>query len=671
MRTTTTPFSDETFRIKDIRLLLSITTIVFVAKAIWAYSFILGPSYFFDELLYRHNAFSIFELKAYFNAHYPPAYPLSLVPGIFFNNWYTAMGVLNAFWSSLLIPASWILGRAVGLRNPIVAAFLVSLIPMHVIYPHYILAENLFVPLFVLAVGIALRGGKSGMFEACIFGIVMGLTHLTKYLFLPSVPLLFLAWYLSHRQVCNKNSQIRSQTKGILFLGVTSYFLVMSIWVIYAHVSGFSFSSMLGLDISGIKSEETDLASLVMWTTAYASYLVLVLYPAWIAVVLWLVRINLAEIKSFCNSPNKLIFILLTTLLLIGYWLLAIQHSFGASYNYPDPIYLIGRYLMHLFPLVIVLSVLCIERLEKFSCHNYTKKAFVGLIFLTIANAVSWWILFRQGVWEFPRWFAKIIFNAVGVGQLDHLSILIALSVMTFVVFAVQSLYPKIVNKMLIIIIALFFFQNTMLNAWQMKDGHAGKHAREMASILPFNQENFIVIDLPWLSKRTYEFGLEFFGISSKSFIVKHYDELLNFDELIADQNQFLIATSIKLDVEPLHTYTLGKKAYQIYNFDKQIISKFRPQIISYGPMGATLGEGFNVQPSGKSAIWMKVSSLSSQAKICWGDVTLNTSRSNGGFISATVPDELISSSYTAKITLYDPFTKMYSMPVDFKISSP
>ena len=103
-----------------------------------------GPTIFKDELLYRINALAIFNGKKYANAHYPPLYPLALSPAFLFQDWYRAMHVLNAFWSSLLVPAAWFLGRTVGLRRPVLAGLLVAVIPFQAVYFRLLMSENLF-----------------------------------------------------------------------------------------------------------------------------------------------------------------------------------------------------------------------------------------------------------------------------------------------------------------------------------------------------------------------------------------------------------------------------------------------------------------------------------------------------------------------------------------------
>ena len=64
------------------------------------------------------------------------------------------------------------------------------------------------------------------------------------------------------------------------------------------------------------------------------------------------------------RDPEKLFFFSLITFT-IGYFLLGIQHSWGANYNYPIPQYVLGRYLMHLTPLYFIAAIVALYTLSK------------------------------------------------------------------------------------------------------------------------------------------------------------------------------------------------------------------------------------------------------------------------------------------------------------------
>lgn len=102
-----------------------------------------GPTVFFDELIYRQQAYELFQGEALRSAQYPMGYPLFLSGAFRFENWYGAMHVLNVLISSLLIPASWFLARTVGVRWALVPALLCALLPIHSVFPGYIMSDDL------------------------------------------------------------------------------------------------------------------------------------------------------------------------------------------------------------------------------------------------------------------------------------------------------------------------------------------------------------------------------------------------------------------------------------------------------------------------------------------------------------------------------------------------
>ncbi len=340
----------------EIIALVTITLLLFTIKAIWVIASASGPTAFGDEQVYRLNAEAIYSLSKYQNFSGPPLYPFFLSFSFFFDNWYIVMLIINTFLTTLIVPASWFLAKSLHLQNPLIVALLVSILPIHVIYPFYILSENLFVPLFIFTITLAIRGGKRGNLETICFGFVLALSYLTKFLFLPSIPLLLIIWSISYHNNIRelKMSKILFHTSLATLLVVVTFVLVMTSWIFYGIISGFEVKKLLGFTMSGLNADEANLNSLIVWTSAYSAYVILAWLPVWTALVFFgFSLVKLVWRKKIDTSI--ILFLTLTFLLTGGYWLLATLHSFGAPYNYPEPSYLLGRYLMHLAPLFIFL----------------------------------------------------------------------------------------------------------------------------------------------------------------------------------------------------------------------------------------------------------------------------------------------------------------------------
>ena len=148
-----------------------------------------------------------------------------------------------------------------------------------------------------------------------------------------------------------------------------------------------------------------------MWSSAYAAYLILALAPFLLPLLLDFFSAVARKIQ-IRGMSRETAFAWLLLLLTICYWLLATQHSFRAKYNYPDPKYLIGRYLMFLTPVYIVAGLMALERLFSFKAvikwQQIAAAAFISGAGVYVARL----ILHRQGIWEFPGWFADIEFNS-------------------------------------------------------------------------------------------------------------------------------------------------------------------------------------------------------------------------------------------------------------------
>lgn len=138
-----------------------------------------------------------------------------------------------------------------SLRHTLIAALMVTLLHMHIIYLN-LLYRDLFVPLFILAAALALRGGKGGFFEALLFGLVLGVAYFTRYQLLPALPIFFgvwlYSWSVQQKTICEDSTSKRYSSA--LFV-IFAYGLLLGIWVLYGWASGFTWTKLFGFGISG------------------------------------------------------------------------------------------------------------------------------------------------------------------------------------------------------------------------------------------------------------------------------------------------------------------------------------------------------------------------------------------------------------------------------------
>jgi hypothetical protein len=558
---------------KDILLLALTTFLLFILKAIWVVAISSGPL-IPDELLYKFNAMAIFSFQKYPHPHFPPLYPAMLAPAFFFKNWYEGMLIINAFLSSLTVPATWFLARSAGVRHPLIAALLAALLPMHVIYPDLLYSENLFIPLFVFATALALRGGKSGFFEALAFGFVLGITHLTRYLFLPALPLLFGIWLYSfskNEQKVVADSLFKKYCP--VFAVLLAYGLIIGFWLFYGWFSGLTSTKLFGFGISGNYVKMSKIDSFLIYASAYSAYIVLAWFLVWILMTAWAVQINDKQWRLQLQPVHKR-FLVLAITLLGCYWAVAVRHSFGASYNYPVPMRIIGRYLMHLSPIMLVAGVWALERITESTAPFRKMKVLMGAGVLLVFAFLSWWILFDKGIWGLANFFQD--------PYMADVIALVSFPVFLMQVFAALILLVMIVLRkteirILILPMVLLMLLFLAVDAKKIQSYQDGRHYREFAKVaasLPEQDEPLrIICDgtgslKTWSGEWLWVYArMKFWEVKQNDISIQHVSSVLN-SELASSSSPTLLLTMTRLDIKPLREYTVNNQLYYIYRID-------------------------------------------------------------------------------------------------------
>ncbi len=76
--------------------------------------------------------------------------------------------------------------------------------------------------------------------------------------------------------------------------------------------------------------------------------------------------------------------------------------------------------------------------------------------------------------------------------------------------------------------------------------------------------------------------------------------------------------------------------------------------IIKVGPAPIKVGQGFNVQPNGISAIWVEAENATKTTVIVWGETELGSAFGSPNALTALVPKELYSKPGQFQIYLLD-----------------
>ena len=620
-----------------------------VAKIVLIFGVELGPGIFLDELVYLKNAAFIALGEGSYNVLYPPAYSLVLSPAFMFIDWYKAIILINILVSSLFIVFTWFLARTLHLKHAIWIAIIVSILPFHYVYPSYLLSENLFVPLFVLLIAMTLRGGKAGVIEASLYGLVMSLAHLTKYLMLPAIPLLFVAWFIIlRRSIVSVRSQLLT-----LSIAVSSYVLIMALWYTFGIDSGNTPLKLLGFGISGIKIEDVSTKSVLMWSAAYSAYFILSGILTWAVALMWFLRGQLRQSLLKFDLPSRT-YVILVVFLSVGFLALAIQHSFGATYNYPQPQYLIGRYLVLLITLKVVLAFVFLNSFaEQIRPPSLKMYAFLSILLLALIY-LSWMILYDQFIWSFSRSFAAIRFNSIETFIYEKQSVfLISLGIAALLLG--YGLRKKVTATLLTIAFLLINIVHTWA-VFPLPDSAEGAHSKYTAAVIDGLCDQIhpvgLIIDSN-IDQRMFKFGLKFFGLEKHSYVIH---ENISDDLIDGEGVLFVISDTFKTS-SLIKEYRINGINFGISRLDLKFFSEYRPKILKGGYVKE------------KNTIWLQVSNLSRRGLLVIEGQRFEITRGKDGFISIGVREFLSQHNQNVLVYLLDPFTGLESEPFKLSIS--
>jgi hypothetical protein len=675
-------------------LLIIFSLLVFL-KSFWIYFYSTGPVVFGDEFLYKETAQKIFDRQPYDRTLYPPLYPMLLSVAFFSKeHWYEWMLFINTLLSSSIIfPAYLISKRLLPEKTFFLPVIMIALLPFHALYPSLLLSENLFLLVFLFALYFSLIREKRCWFSGMLVGVFCALAYMTKYLFLPSIPLLIGLWWLIpliKKDLKGKSIWQKLQLPDLA--AVTAGFLIIyTPWLLYAHYSGISIGEAMGLGLassygeaisgaeyhfSGVATEMPNLDSLVLWITAYSSYLVLVLAP--LLGILYLYFSLLFSKKEDILFREKLFFFSLIALS-IGYFFLAIQHSWGADYNYPVPQYLLGRYLMHLTPLYFIAAVVALYRLSNnISSLSYSSISIISLIALILVWAAQR-VLFEQAVWKLPGCFACVSFNSPD--SLIYSKRVALWAVLTIICLVGISLFAGRSNKnfnqrFMVRILAglLIFFQfsvfcNICLST--MTHGVWMLHPRLLAPILNHDIDNGVasialMYDIPDLGNDSFSHSLVFWGVPQNRFSALALGEKMQ--NIPDNAKQYFLSGTYYNNMYALYSYDVNDKKYYLYDTNWKNMRVPAPMLEDYGPRSTKAGRGFNIQPSGLSALWLRTRYATSATVVVFNGHALETTVGSEGFLAAVVPDNLFYKPGEYRIHLLDKAWGNKSNSVVFKV---
>ena len=674
--------------------LMMIFAVLTVLKSYWLYH-TTGPTYFYDEMLYKQNAEFIFKGQLFRDSVYPPLYSIFLSPAFFSKGrWYEWMIFINILLSSAVIFPVYLISKSL-LPKPVsfLPVVIAALLPFQAVYPSMLLSENLFLPLFLFAIYFSLRNDGKGWASGMPVGVLLAFCYLTKYLFLPAIPLLLFVWWvipLLNKDFEGKSIREKLQIKR-LTAAIAGFLIAYLPWLIYAHYSGISVGNAMGLwyvdsykkgiekgieiGLLTVNRASPDIGSLVLWVGAYGAYLTLAIAP--FLCILFLYTTGFLFRKSGIELRERIFFFTVIALSL-GYFLIAIQHSWSAEYNYPKPLYLIGRYLMFLTPLYIIGATIGLYRLSSNIGQPTNRKIITASLISLILVYFAQRLLYGQLIWRLPGWFADIPFNSPDsfIYKRQFPLLIVLLTIFLTGMFLMAGRMKNILGSRrtlpfvagLLIIFQLSVFYNVCQRT--MRPASWPLHGRILAPI--FNKEFdegvksiAVVYDIPRLSASNFLHSLGFWNVPEAKVQLMPFGELPNKISPVA-KRYFLSST--RYDHPYAFAYDIGDTRFYLYDTNQKDMRIPPPVLEDFGPRSTIAGKGFNIQASGHSVLWLHTRYATSTTVVTFDDRELETTVGSDYFLSAHVPDKLFRIPAEHHVCLLDKTSGMKSNCMVFKV---
>lgn len=575
---------------KDILIVLLIYLASVAAKLILALD-VPTPAVYLDEYIYSAMAQTFVQLKPFVFLRrwswYPPLYSLALTPAFAFDSMevsYMIMKTINSFVLSSLIFPVWVLSRQFFSRwCSTIVALLTALMPLSNTYPAYLLAENLFIPIFLLSLLLILKTSLHGGARweiAC--GVSIGLCYLTKLtgLVLIIVAILALVFKPMLKDLKLESTQPLLSIKAMRSLLGSSvrqiarswpiwicFLATVAPWSIYNVFSfGYSLQAVTGL---GTQPSPKFIAKfsnlgnisvtiLANWFFMHINYIVLA-----IAVVPLIICTFCATYYILRGIPKSelpcFIFVVeaLSAFLLLSF--------IAAGQAYPDHRYLLGRYVDPVLPALVVAGFVGLRRYIQLNTREIA-----GAFILFLASCIL--------ILSFSPLKLMAPVNTTGISYLLgatklHITGLLMLSLGLMILLRVKGLKWNHSFLVFTIFLSAFFISTTPPAYLQvMWDSRYSEHELYISKWLKQNniQGAAICFDessegLTPLRKNRIVWGLWFWmGYQNVKVKVGPIEELNGVDYLISSR---------ELNLEVVYSYCTKGVTYYIYDVKKGFAS--------------------------------------------------------------------------------------------------
>ena len=422
-----------------------------------------GPTGTGDEMTYYDMTDSL--KRGFFSIsqtyHYPPLYPLILVPALVFKQYtFTGIKLINAVvTTSILFPTYFISRSYLDSKKSLFLSLIACLLPYNLVFPRRIVSENLYFPIFLWSVFMILKkptGRKTDLVWDFFTGICLGLLYLTRYISLAIIPMFLLAWWI--KPFDNNDLLLHPTWKKIFrfLLLIIIICALFSPWVIGALLEKVPVKLILGFVItSTTNAKQLTILNLLIWILLYSAYMILMAAP-----VLPLMAKSLKHLNKNNWRDEYGRFIIQIFFLLVAFMAASVRHSWRAYYNGDYPAAIMGRYVLYPCMLFIILGFVTLEMHKKnnLSC---TQKNFILMLVLSfILVTLAHFIIIEQKVINVGPFFLRLessvdVYHEYLMGYFFFILIATLYTLYDLHFFNKQR---KWVNNVIPLVMSIFFF---------------------------------------------------------------------------------------------------------------------------------------------------------------------------------------------------------------------
>jgi hypothetical protein len=504
---------------RDLKLLILMYLGFVFVKSLLSY-FVGSPSIFIDEYAYAKIAREFFfdgtlTLHGLIPAKYPPLYAMILSISYLFNDMnviYFVMKIINVLLSSLVIFPIYFLAREfLDSKKSLFIAFLVSLFAANFNSANYIVAENLFYPLFlftVLFIYLAFKTSEKKFF--ILSGVFLSLTYLTKILGTVLVPLVFLLFIIKFKETKFYNVLLHYFVAMLCVAPQLIKHVMQNGMSVYGVLGGYSGPTMV------VQSFSTKIISFLDWIILYSGYAILatgVLFGLFF-IYGWFVK----------DKKFKLFYLVILLVVLLNLLVVANQSNMNNGV-YDSPFgdlftgRVIGRYFDASVSLIFLVGFIVFER-YKIHKKLLGKVAIFTSLILFVASQLTLMPLFPfnnqsltllgvlQSGLEYV-FYGEVFFGSV-FHWLPYLIILIIFAMLPFLIYKLRNK-----KKFLVFLVLLFVLANSILAygvmSWNTNSYWADNSQKDLGQW--FNEYDLgassVLLDEDYCELRTQKDNLE------------------------------------------------------------------------------------------------------------------------------------------------------------------